>query len=306
MPDSKYCYPNSDVLINKLNIKDANLLFEAEKELTAIRLHELQEKPILGEFDFEHLKEIHHHIFQDLYDWAGKVRTVEIGKNNLFCTTSCIQDYASSVFRKYFSQCYSNKDNKEDFIKVFADNYGDLNALHPFREGNGRAQREFARLVCRECGYEFDLSCTTHEKMLEASKLSFDKADSSLFIKIFSEAVSPYNPTKERNADTLTILTSDDLIIGTTSEYAYYEYDEHESSKIYDEIYKAKITKMDAEKAIIDAKNSLKSKENLKKTSFFDKPISERFSEAHKKAEEHNKSAKRLQPIQKNQNIDLS
>lgn len=134
MPDNKYCYPNSEVLKNKLNITDKNELFEAEKELTAIRLRELQESPIKGKFDFKHLKAIHKYIFQDVYDWAGKERTVEIGKGNLFCTTSCIQSYAESVFNKYYSQCYAAKDNYEDFIRVFADNYGDLNAQHPFRD----------------------------------------------------------------------------------------------------------------------------------------------------------------------------
>lgn len=71
--------------------------------------------------------------------------------------------------------CKKYKENREEFIKVFAENYGDLNALHPFREGNGRTQREFARLICMECGYAFDLSVTTHEEMLRASKISFDK-----------------------------------------------------------------------------------------------------------------------------------
>ena len=136
MPDSTYCYSNSNVLKNKLNITDKDELFEAEKELTAIRLKELQDKPIEGNFDFEHLKAIHKYIFQDIYGWAGKVRTVEIGKGNLFCTTSCIKSYAESIFSKYFPQCYNSKDDFEDFIRVFADNYGDLNALHPFREGN--------------------------------------------------------------------------------------------------------------------------------------------------------------------------
>lgn len=186
MQDSQYCYPASEVLINKLNIKYEKDLFNAEKELTAIRLRELQEKPIKGKYDFAHLKAIHKYIFQDIYSWAGKVRTVEIGKGNLFCTTTCINDYAQSVFNKYFPQCFEARESFDDFVKVFADNYGDLNALHPFREGNGRAQREFARIVCLKCGYEFSLACTTHREMLEASKLSFDKADSTLFIKIFS------------------------------------------------------------------------------------------------------------------------
>lgn len=258
MPDNKYCYPDSEVLRNKHNITDKNELFEAEKELTAIRLKELQDSPIKGKFDFKHLKAIHKYIFQDIYDWAGKERTVEIGKGNLFCTTPCIQSYAESVFNKYYSQCYNAKDNFEDFIRAFADNYGDLNALHPFREGNGRTQREFARLVCLECGYDFNLSVATHSQMLEASKLSFDKADSSGFIEIFSKAVIRSEDAICRDSDVLSILTSDDLTIGSTSDYDYYGYNEHEKADIYNNIYQAKISEMDAKKKISDAKASLK------------------------------------------------
>ena len=122
MQDTKYCYSGTDVLINKLNIKDKNELFNAEIELTSIRLKELEEAPIEGSFDFTHLKQIHRYIFQDLYDWAGHERTVEIGKGNLFCTVSCIQDYADSVFRKYYSQCYNAKDDFNEFVKIFGQN----------------------------------------------------------------------------------------------------------------------------------------------------------------------------------------
>ncbi len=264
MPDKKYCYPDSEVLKNKLNIRDKDKLFEAEKRLTFARLQKLQSDPVKGNFDFAHLKAIHKYIFQDLYDWAGKERTVDIGKGNLFCTVPCIQEYAKSVFNKYHSQCYANKDNFEDFIRVFANNYGDLNALHPFREGNGRTQREFARLICLDCGYDFDLSCATHKEMLEASRLNFDKGDSSGFITIFSKAVTPH---EEKNVDInkLNILTSDDLTIGVSAHYDYYGYNEHKESEVYNEIYKAKINKMDAEKVISDAETTLKhNKEQIK------------------------------------------
>lgn len=241
MPDKQYCYPGTEVLINKLNIKNKHELFMAEKELTAIRLRELQKIPIKGKFDFKHLKSIHKYIFQDIYTWAGKERTVEIGKGNLFCTTSCIQDYAASVFEKYYPQCYAAKDDISSFVKVFADNYGDVNALHPFREGNGRAQREFARVLCLKCGFTFDLSCATHKEMLEASKLSFDKGDSSGLVHIFSKAVTAnVVPSFER----LNILTSDDLTIGLDDMDDYYGYEEYEKLSTYNEIYKAKITEM--------------------------------------------------------------
>lgn len=246
MQDSKYCYPNSNVLINKLNITDAGILYDAEKELTTIRLRELQDNPIQGDFDFKHLKDIHHFIFQDLYEWAGKERTVEIGKGNLFCTTACIQSYASSVFSKYYKQCIENKGNKEAFVKVFADNYGDLNALHPFREGNGRSQREFARLVCLECGYIFDLSNTTHVKMLEASKLSFDKADNSLLCEIFKDAIIPIDEYQSEDENILRILTSDDLFIKEEHNYYdYYSYDENlDKINYYSERYEEKINEI--------------------------------------------------------------
>lgn len=256
MGDSKYCYPDSDVLINKLNIRDKDELFEAEKKLTFTRLQKLQSEPIKGHYDFKHLKAIHHYIFQDIYDWAGKERTVEIGKGNLFCTVACIQEYAKSVFGKYYAQCHAAKGNFDDYIRVFATNYGDLNALHPFREGNGRSQREFARLVCLECGYDFDLSCATHKEMLDASILSFNKDDSSGLIKIFSKAITPH-VEQDQEMDRLKILTLDDLSIGTSSAYDYYGYGEYKESHIYNEIYRARINKMDAEKTISDAKATL-------------------------------------------------
>lgn len=93
--------------------------------------------------------------------------------------------------------------------------------------------------------------------MLEASKLSFDKADSSGLIEIFSKAVTRLDETISRDSDVLSILTSDDLTIGNTSDYDYYGYNEHEKADIYDSIYQAKISEMDAKKKISDARQAL-------------------------------------------------
>jgi cell filamentation protein len=246
MSDTKYCYPDSDVLKNKFNIRDKDELFRTEVKLTTLRVRQLQDKPIKGKFDFNHLKSIHKYIFQDIYDWAGKERTVDIGKGNLFCTVVCIQDYAKSVFGKYFSQCFANKDNKENFVRALAENYGDLNALHPFREGNGRAQREFARVVCLECGYDFDLSCSTQKEMLMASKLSFDKGDNTGFISVFSRALTPINQDRVVNCDYMKILTADDLNVAS-EEYENYGYEEYQESDTYNKLYEAKIEKMNAQ-----------------------------------------------------------
>ena len=146
-----YCYPDSSVLKNKLGINDKEQLLMAEIRLVAIRLYQLQEHPIQGNFDLNHLCRIHEHIFQDLYPWAGKIRTVNIAKTNMFCLVQHIQTYAQSVFPSYYTDCMRVKDNPERFIHVFTSHYADLNALHPFREGNGRTQREFARELCLKC-----------------------------------------------------------------------------------------------------------------------------------------------------------
>lgn len=209
MSDSKYCYKNSDVLINKFNIEDQNTLSKMEADLTSIRVDELQNNPIKGKFDFKHLKMIYQYIFQDIYDWAGKERTVEIGKGNLFCTVNCIPLYAQTVFNKYYEECYQNPNDREKFVQALAGNYGDLNALHPFREGNGRTQREFARELCLVCGYDFNLQCTTHQEMLSASILSFQKGDTSELTSIFTRTVTPYDPSRNRQQGELDILTSD-------------------------------------------------------------------------------------------------
>lgn len=100
MSDTKYCYPDSDVLVNKLDIRDPNKLQIFERKLTMLRLLELIDKPIEGKFDLKHLQAIHAYIFQDVYDWAGKIRTVDIAKGNTFCNVRFISSQADVIFSK--------------------------------------------------------------------------------------------------------------------------------------------------------------------------------------------------------------
>lgn len=117
MSDKIYCYPNSDVLINKLNIHDRDKLREAERKLTMLRLMDLLEKPVTGKFDFEHLRNIHKYIFQDIYSWAGKIRTVDIAKSNMFCKVQFIEMQASELFRKLQNDDYLKRLSKEKLFK---------------------------------------------------------------------------------------------------------------------------------------------------------------------------------------------
>ena len=187
MSDKIYCYPNSDVLINKLNIHDTDKLLEVERKLTMLRLMDLLEKPISGKFDLEHLRNIHKYIFQDIYPWAGKIRTVDIAKSNMFCKVKFIEMQAKEIFGKLQKDDYLKQLSKEKFAKRAAYYFSEINALHPFREGNGRTQRELIRQLACESGYILHFAAITETEMMEASIDSFVcdyKKMEALFTKI--------------------------------------------------------------------------------------------------------------------------
>jgi cell filamentation protein len=76
-----YAYPGTSVLKNLRYVRDPERLARFEADATSERIRELEEKPLVGSFDSRHLQAIHHHIFQDVYEWAGEFRTVNIGKS---------------------------------------------------------------------------------------------------------------------------------------------------------------------------------------------------------------------------------
>ena len=164
-----YCYEGSDVLINKLNIRDEETFYKAERLYSSIRQSELNATPLKGDFDFDHLKSIHYYLFQDLFYWAGKARTVAIAKTSMFCLPQYIEGYADDIFNKLRKDnCYQGY-SQDAFVEAITNLLADINALHPFREGNGRTQREFIRYIGLLNGYGFDWSLVTSEENIIAS-----------------------------------------------------------------------------------------------------------------------------------------
>ena len=168
-----YCYPGTEVLKNKLGIQDEEELLETEKILSMLRLTELIKKPLRGSFDFQHLCRIHHYIFQDLYVWAGKIRTVNIGKGNMFCHVEFIAREAQKLFEDLKSESSNTNMSLSTFTERSAYYFSEINAIHPFREGNGRAQREFMRIFAIHCGFKLEFSKISRSEMLKASQESF-------------------------------------------------------------------------------------------------------------------------------------
>ena len=168
-----YCYPNSRVLKNKMNIRDAEGLREMERRFAKSREIELLESPINGKFDFKHLCKIHGYLFQDVYEWAGKVRTVDIAKVNLFCRYFAIDVEAKRIFGELKAENYLRELSIGEFCTRLAYYFAEINALHPFREGNGRTQREFIRQLAYQNNYLVNFAKITKDEMIDASIASF-------------------------------------------------------------------------------------------------------------------------------------
>ena len=173
---SIYSYPDCDILINKLGIKEEKVLIALEEDLTNQRLAELANEPLKGRFGISHLKNIHKYIFQDIYPFAGKFREEDIWKGDtFFCKSQFIYQALDKLFSKLKTERFPVNINTNDFAKLIAFYMSEMNMIHPFREGNGRVIREFIRCLALKHDYIIDWSLVDHQELLKASIISVDK-----------------------------------------------------------------------------------------------------------------------------------
>lgn len=189
MNDHIYCYPDSSILKNKLNIQNQTDLDDAEEKLSWLAYQGLLKNPIPGNFDFVHLKAVHSALFSKLYDWAGEIRLVDISKVNSFCPSQHINSFANDIFKNLRNNNYLKGLAKEEFITKFADVYSDLNALHPFREGNGRSLRLFMTFVATNAGHTIKFRDINKEKYMDACIVSVASGNINLLKEVFSEII---------------------------------------------------------------------------------------------------------------------
>ena len=167
--NSKYCYENSEVLINKLDIKDAKKLSIYEAKITAAKSLSLRQKGITGNFDKNHFLEIHKYLFEDIYPFAGKLREENIAKGAFrFAMWEYIEPELDKLLNSLKQENYLLGLSKEKLAKRLAYYLSELNVLHCFREGNGRANREFIRQLALKNGYVLNLKKVKPKEMLEA------------------------------------------------------------------------------------------------------------------------------------------
>ena len=173
--DRKYCYPGTHILKNKLDLRDADALHEKERAICLIREAEMESMRVTGNFSLKHLQSIHKHLFQDIYSWAGKIRTVDIAKGNSFCRVQYIAEMFDDLYTRLKSDnLLKDINDRKAMIEKIAFYLSEVNAIHPFREGNGRTQRMYFRQMCVYNGrFRLDFSNATREEMRQASIQSF-------------------------------------------------------------------------------------------------------------------------------------
>ena len=138
------CYPGTSCLINKLDIRDEEMLAEYEAMVTTAKVALLEQNPLPGNFDFDHYRAIHKFLFEDLYAWAGQLRTVDMSKKGTaFVKAGEIKMLGEKAFARLNHRHNFAGLAHEDFVENIVDFYSVINLLHPFREGNGRTQRVF-------------------------------------------------------------------------------------------------------------------------------------------------------------------
>ena len=140
-------------------------------------------------YKFNYLKNIHKFIFGDRYEWAGTVRTVNIAKGNSFCRCEFIEEQMESIMRKLEKENYLETLNIEMLAERLAYYIGEINAIHPFREGNGRTQSMFIECLALKNGFSLDFAKISNEEMLEASVQTFN-LEYKLMSKLLLRALS--------------------------------------------------------------------------------------------------------------------
>lgn len=206
---SRYCYNESNVLINKLNIHDQKILDKAERNITALMLMKLQLNPIPNPkelFSVEYFINLHKQVFEYIYPFAGTIRKENMVKGNTpFCRPDFIYKYLTMLFDKIFDDVKKIK-TKDDIVNFLSYYYSELNIIHPFREGNGRIMREYLRQVVifinkyLDLDYELDFSSVTEEdknNLMNGSITSAMNGDLELLNKFFDNILKSREIVKE-------------------------------------------------------------------------------------------------------------
>jgi cell filamentation protein len=202
-----YTLSDGVTLKNKLGANDPDELERLEAAYVAARYNEIDAgSGPSGQFDAEHLKAIHHHLFQDIYEWAGRTRDERVAlsdgaiatepllskvEGQPFLIGPAIPAALDDIATRLRDADYLRGLPREAFAERAADVMVELNAAHPFREGNGRTQRVFMEQLADPAGHELDFTIVSKERMAQASIAAREHGDPSMMRRMFDEISDP-------------------------------------------------------------------------------------------------------------------
>ena len=189
-----YLYPELNVMRNRLGIRQAERLAQAAYEFTALRAATLSLGPLLR--GLPHLCAIHQHLYQDIFDWAGDIREMDIYQGDTrFCHFAYIEKEGNALMQDLEEEGYLVGLEKADFINRLSHYYCEINVLHPFRIGNGIVQRIFFEQLAIHAGYQLDWRGIDPEAWAQANQ-SGAMGDLSALNTIFSKVESEARETE--------------------------------------------------------------------------------------------------------------
>lgn len=202
-----YTLPDGVTLKNKLGATTSAALDHLETPIIEGRLIELQfGLGPLGQFDLEHLKALHRHIFQDVYEWAGRTRNEKVrladgsaahepimrkvgGRN--FTEGALVTNRLNAIFRQLAEDDFLRGLDRDAFAAQAAIVLSEINSAHPFRDGNGRTQRSFMAALARQSGHELRFDVISRQRMYRVSVASHEQGDHRGFQRMIREVIDP-------------------------------------------------------------------------------------------------------------------
>jgi len=186
-----YLWPGTDCLRNKLDLTDPDLLAEFEDRIVSSRDVELARETLPGEYNLQHFQRFHWWLFRDVYEWAGQARTVDISKGgSRFGSWRYLDEEVSAVLEKLASDHWLIGLARPVFVDKLAFYYGELNARHMFREGNGRTQRAFLRQLSAAAGWRLDWSALNKDDNIVVSQHNLLTADCGQLAEVLDPVIT--------------------------------------------------------------------------------------------------------------------
>ena len=179
---------------NRLNIHQQQRLEQAAYEMTALRAATIELGPLVR--GLPHLRTIHRQLYQDIFDWAGQLREVDIYQGDTpFCHFAYIEKEGNALMQDLEEEGYLVGLEKAKFVERLAHYYCEINVLHPFRVGSGLAQRIFFEQLAIHAGYQLSWQGIEKEASNQANQ-SGAMGDLTALQMIFSKVVSSWNLSK--------------------------------------------------------------------------------------------------------------